>query len=79
MLFDSILAHANRKYILRIAIAIAENMAAMTKIFRSLFIIMLVVVLGWMLTMSGVLIASLVFHLEGNFYQMIKSKVKIQE
>eukprot|EP00080_Pristionchus_pacificus_P005432 PDM65452.1 G protein-coupled receptor [Pristionchus pacificus] len=42
-----------------------QNMAAMTKIFRSLFIIMLVVVLGWMLTMSGVLIASLVFHLEG--------------
>ncbi|GMR63028.1 hypothetical protein PMAYCL1PPCAC_33223, partial [Pristionchus mayeri] len=42
-----------------------HNIAAMSKIFRSLFIIMVVVVLGWMLTMGGVMIAAIVFHLEG--------------
>ncbi|GMR46293.1 hypothetical protein PMAYCL1PPCAC_16488, partial [Pristionchus mayeri] len=42
-----------------------HNISAMGKIFRSLFIIMVMVVLGWMLTMSGVMVATLVFHLEG--------------
>ncbi|GMT06858.1 hypothetical protein PENTCL1PPCAC_29032, partial [Pristionchus entomophagus] len=42
-----------------------QDMASMAKIFRSLFIIMVVVVLGWMFTMGGVMIASIILHLEG--------------
>ncbi|GMS94204.1 hypothetical protein PENTCL1PPCAC_16379, partial [Pristionchus entomophagus] len=42
-----------------------KDFKSMSTIFRSLFIIMVVVVLGWMFTMGGVMIASLVFHLEG--------------
>ncbi|GMR45677.1 hypothetical protein PMAYCL1PPCAC_15872, partial [Pristionchus mayeri] len=42
-----------------------KDLSAMRKIFRSLFIIMVMVVLGWMLTMSGIMVAALVLHLEG--------------
>ncbi|GMT16650.1 hypothetical protein PFISCL1PPCAC_7947, partial [Pristionchus fissidentatus] len=42
-----------------------KNAASMSRIFRSLFIIMCCVVLGWTITMAGVLVASMIFHLQG--------------
>ncbi|GMT10772.1 hypothetical protein PFISCL1PPCAC_2069, partial [Pristionchus fissidentatus] len=42
-----------------------KNIAQMSRIFRSLFIIMMVVVLGWSLTMAGVLVASMILKLQG--------------